>query len=69
MLLFAYMEIRILVSGLKVSLRRHNIIIIIILQAEQCAEAGRAPAEVLQGVFASAKCWKKLYRRIFSYIS
>lgn len=44
-------------------------IIIIILQAEQCGEAGRAAAEVLQGVCAFAKGWKKLYRRIFSYIS
>lgn len=63
MLLFAYMEIRKLVSGLKVSLRRHIMIIIIILQA------GRAAAEVLQGVCAFAKGWKKLHRRIFSYIS
>lgn len=69
MLLFAYMEIRILVSGLKVSLRRHIMIIIIILQAEQCAEAGSAAAELLQGMCAFAKVWKKLYRRIFSYIS
>lgn len=44
-------------------------IIIIILQAEQCGEAGRAAAVGLQGVCAFAKGWKKLYRRIFSYIS
>lgn len=69
MLLFAYTEIRTLVSGLKVSLRRHIMIITIILQAEQCAGAGSAAAEVLQGVCAFAKGWKKLYRRIFSYIS
>lgn len=44
-------------------------ITIIILQAEQCAEAGSAAAELLQGMCAFAKVWKKLYRRIFSYIS
>lgn len=45
-LLFSYMEIRIPVPGLKVLLRRHNLIIILILQAEQRAEAGSTAAEL-----------------------
>lgn len=40
----------------------------IILQAEQCAEAGSAAAELPQGVCAFTKGKKKLHRRICSYI-
>lgn len=61
-LLFSYMEIRILVPGLRVLLGSH---IIIVLQAEGCAEAGSAAAELPQGACAFAKGKKKLYRRIF----
>lgn len=43
-LLFSYMEIRILIPGLKVLLRSHIMVIITILQAEEHAEAGGAAA-------------------------
>lgn len=62
-LLFSYMEIRILVPGLRVLLGSH--VIIIVLRAERCAEPGGAAAELPQGACAFAKGKKKLYRRIF----